>query len=32
MEVFLMLNPVVHFEIAAEDGKRAQDFYGKLFE
>jgi uncharacterized protein len=32
MEVILMPNPVVHFEIAAKDGKRAQDFYGKLFD
>jgi uncharacterized protein len=27
-----MPNPVVHFKIAAKDGKRAQDFYGKLFD
>ncbi len=27
-----MPNPVVHFEVAGTDGKRSQDFYGKLFD
>lgn len=26
-----MANPVVHFEIAAKDGKKAQQFYASLF-
>jgi predicted enzyme related to lactoylglutathione lyase len=26
-----MPNPVVHFEVSAKDGKRAQEFYGQLF-
>lgn len=26
-----MPNPVTHFEIIAKDGKKLQDFYGKLF-
>lgn len=27
-----MGNPVVHWEIAGKDGKKIQDFYGKLFD
>ncbi len=27
-----MPHPVVHFEIAGKDGKKLQDFYGKLFD
>ena len=27
-----MGNPVVHFEIAANDGKKMQEFYAKLFD
>lgn len=27
-----MAHPVVHWEIAAKDAKKLQDFYGKLFE
>ncbi len=27
-----MGNPVVHFEIAGKDGKKLQDFYGKVFD
>ena len=27
-----MSHPVVHFEIAGKDGKRLQEFYGKLFD
>ena len=27
-----MGNPVVHFEIAGKDGKKLQEFYGKLFD
>ncbi len=26
-----MPNPVTHFEIIGKDGKKLQDFYGKLF-
>ncbi|MBI2913946.1 MAG: VOC family protein [Chloroflexi bacterium] len=27
-----MAHPVVHFEIAGKDGKKLQEFYGKLFD
>jgi len=27
-----MPNPIVHFEISSKDGKRAQDFYSRLFD
>jgi uncharacterized protein len=26
-----MANPVVHFEVTGQDGKKLQDFYGKTF-
>jgi predicted enzyme related to lactoylglutathione lyase len=28
----IMAQPVVHFEIHGKDGKKLQDFYGKLFD